>query len=96
MIHEQSSEKSDDKVSKKHISRPKCLIEEPPAIPTQEAVEGIRFDFNLGLRVLIPLNGKDYLLSVFDLNSGLCLSGAVCKSPSSPASSDRVFFFRIS
>ena len=93
MIHEQSSEKSDDKVSKKHISRPKCLIEEPPAIPTQEAVEGIRFDFNLGLRVLIPLNGKDYLLSVFDLKSGLCLNNSVLKSGQLFISTKRYFIW---
>ena len=31
---------------------------EVPQIPTMEAVEGIRFDFNEGIRILFPHNGK--------------------------------------
>lgn len=33
---------------------------EIPEPPTQEAIDGILFDFNYGLRVKIPKNGKSY------------------------------------
>ena len=40
-----------------------------PATGTQEAVDGIRFDFNDGLRVFTPDNGKNYLLRFNDLDT---------------------------
>ena len=33
---------------------------EMPSIPTQDAVEGIKFDFNDGIRILFPHNGREY------------------------------------
>lgn len=40
-----------------------------PEIPTQEAIDGIRFDFNFGLRVKIPKNGKSYRIRFVDLDN---------------------------
>lgn len=45
----------------------------PPEIPTQEAIGGIRFDFNSGLRVSFPEDGERYRLLFRDLDSGLVL-----------------------
>lgn len=44
----------------------------PPEIPTQEAIEGIRFDFNCGLRIAFPQEGF-YRCLFKDLDSGLIL-----------------------
>ena len=33
---------------------------EVPQIPTMDAVQGIKFDFNEGIRILFPHNGKEY------------------------------------
>lgn len=44
----------------------------PPEIPTQEAIEGIRFDFNCGLRIAFPQEGF-YRCLFKDLDSGLVL-----------------------
>lgn len=44
----------------------------PPEIPTQEAIEGIRFDFNCGLRIAFPQEGLFRCLFK-DLDSGLIL-----------------------
>ena len=41
----------------------------PPIIPTQEAAEDIRFDFNNGLRVLFPAKGE-YRCVFTDLDTG--------------------------
>ena len=45
----------------------------PPETPTQEAVGGIRFDFNCGLRVAFPEGGGKYRLLFRDLDSGVVL-----------------------
>ena len=37
-----------------------------PPEPTQEAIDGIRFDFNDGLRVQLPEGAKSYRISFFD------------------------------
>lgn len=44
----------------------------PPEVPTQEAVNGIRFDFNFGLRIAFPEEGL-YRCLFRDLDSGLVL-----------------------
>ena len=41
----------------------------PPATPTLEAIDGIRFDFNYGLRVLFPEKGE-YRCMFTDLDTG--------------------------
>ena len=35
------------------------IFGEIPAVPTQEAVDGILFDFNDGIRILFPQNKKE-------------------------------------
>ena len=40
-----------------------------PPEPTQEAIDGIRFDFNDGLRVKLPEGAKPYLIRFFDLEN---------------------------
>ena len=50
----------------------KAAYAPPPEIPTQEAVGGIRFDFNCVLRVSFPEDGE-YRLLFRDLDSGLVL-----------------------
>ncbi len=45
----------------------------PPEIPVMEAVEGIRLDFNCGLRVSFPKDGGRYRLLFRDLDSGIVL-----------------------
>ena len=40
-----------------------------PEVPTQEAIDGIRFDFNFGLRVKIPENETGYRVRFVDLDN---------------------------
>ena len=51
----------------------KAAYAPPPETPTQEAVGGIRFDFNFGLRVAFPKDGDGYRLLFRDLDSGIVL-----------------------
>ena len=49
--------------------------------PTQEAVDGIRFDFGFGFRVMIPANAiGDYIVSFYDMTSGLLLEKHTLKA----------------
>ncbi|MGN0878596.1 MAG: hypothetical protein ACI4WT_03975 [Oligosphaeraceae bacterium] len=50
----------------------KAAYAPPPETPTMEAVGGIRFDFNCGLRVSFPMEGE-YRLLFRDLDSGVVL-----------------------
>lgn len=47
-----------------------------PDIPTMDAVEGIRFDFNDGIRILFPHNGKGYRCVFSDIDTGIILYSA--------------------
>ena len=54
-----------------------------PAIPVVEAVEGIRFDFNSGLRVFFPKDEKEenqrkYHLKFSDADTGLVMYDSDC------------------
>lgn len=40
-----------------------------PQIPTQNAIDGIKFDFNDGLRVVIPQGAKPYCIQFYDIES---------------------------
>ena len=42
---------------------------EVPQIPTMDAVEGIKFDFNEGIRILFPHNGKEYHVTFTDIDA---------------------------
>ena len=49
---------------------------EVPQIPTMDAVEGIKFDFNEGIRILFPHNGKEYHVTFTDIDTGIILYSA--------------------
>ena len=48
-----------------------------PKVPTQDAIDGIKFDFNDGLRVLIPQDAKSYRIRFVDLGTKSCVYDAV-------------------
>ena len=64
-----------------------------PEIPTQDAVEGIKFDFNHGIRVLIPQNGKEYRVTFLDIETGVVLFSADVQ-PGAFVTSVKKFFIR--
>ncbi len=39
---------------------------QPPQIPTMEAIDGIKFDFNDGIRIFVPKDTKEYLYKFSD------------------------------
>ena len=47
-----------------------------PQIPILDAVEGIKFDFNEGIRILFPHNGKEYHVTFLDIDTGIILYSA--------------------
>ncbi len=47
-----------------------------PDVPVLNAVEGIKFDFNHGIRVLFPHNGKEYHCRFSDIDTGIILYSA--------------------
>ncbi|MDD6338559.1 MAG: autotransporter strand-loop-strand O-heptosyltransferase [Lentisphaeria bacterium] len=49
---------------------------EIPQIPVLDAVEGIKFDFNHGIRILFPQNGKNYHVTFTDIDTGIILYSA--------------------
>ena len=64
-----------------------------PALPTQEAVEGIRFDFNSGLRVSFPTGDKKYHLKFEDADKGVTWYDSDVK-PGSVMSSVKKYYIR--
>ena len=69
-----------------------------PKEPTQEAVEGIRFDFNDGARVKFPKGAKSYRIRFVDLDNMVTLyDGIVPPGGDAFAISEKKFFvnFRI-
>ena len=48
-----------------------------PKIPTQDAIDGIKFDFNVGLRVWIPKGAKSYHIRFVDLGTKSCVYDAI-------------------
>ena len=51
----------------------KSIYGEIPQIPVLDAVEGIKFDFNHGIRILFPQNGKTYHVTFLDIDTGVIL-----------------------
>lgn len=49
---------------------------EIPAMPVLDAVEGIKFDFNHGIRILFPHNNKEYHVTFMDIDTGIILYSA--------------------
>jgi len=62
-----------------------------PGEPTMEAVEGIKFDFNHGLRVSVPNNGVSYHLTFIDLDSHVVLFSGDAKDGVTVASVKKYF-----
>ena len=60
------------------VQQPKqpSIYGEVPQIPTMDAVEGIKFDFNEGIRILFPHNGKEYHVTFTDIDTGIILYSA--------------------
>jgi autotransporter strand-loop-strand O-heptosyltransferase len=51
----------------------KSIYGEIPQIPVLDAVDGIKFDFNHGIRILFPHNGKTYHVTFMDIDTGVIL-----------------------
>ena len=64
-----------------------------PAIPVVEAVEGIRYDFNSGLRVYFPKNGKKYHLKFVDTDTEVVMHNSDAE-PGTIVSSLKKYFIR--
>ncbi|MGE4563714.1 MAG: autotransporter strand-loop-strand O-heptosyltransferase [Victivallaceae bacterium] len=47
-----------------------------PPVPTLDAVNGIKFDFNEGIRILFPPDGKEYRVQFSDIDTGVILYSA--------------------
>lgn len=62
-------------------------------IPTLEAVEGIRFDFNDGIRIAFPHNDREYRVCFEDLDTGIVLYNADTV-PGALVTSIKKFFIR--
>jgi autotransporter strand-loop-strand O-heptosyltransferase len=63
-----------------------------PDIPTQDAVEGIKFDFNDGIRVQFPASGS-YRVCFSDIDTGIILYNADVK-PNAMVTSVKKFFIK--
>lgn len=66
---------------------------EVPRIPTLDAVDGIKFDFNEGIRILLPQNNKEYRVVFSDQDTGVILYSADTK-PGAFITSVKKFFIR--
>ena len=71
----------------------KSIYGEIPQIPVLDAVDGIKFDFNHGIRILFPQNDKTYHVTFTDLDTGVILYSADTK-PSSYVTSVKKFYVR--
>lgn len=54
----------------------KSIYGEIPQIPVLDAIEGIKFDFNHGIRILFPLKNKTYHVTFMDIDTGVILYSA--------------------
>lgn len=77
----------------KEKPKQKSIYGELPAVPVIDAVEGIKFDFNHGIRILFPKNGKTYRVIFSDLDTGIILYAADAV-PGSFITSVKKFFIR--
>ena len=53
----------------KNLQKPKEITITTPPVPTQEGPGGLRYDFNCGLRVILP-EGGPYLVAAVDTDTG--------------------------
>ena len=66
---------------------------EMPRVPVLDAVEGIKFDFNEGIRIMLPQNGKTYRVKFSDIDTGIILYQADA-APGSYITSVKKFYIR--
>ena len=71
----------------------KSIYGEIPQIPVLDAVDGIKFDFNHGIRILFPQNDKTYHVTFTDLDTGVILYSADTK-PGAYVTSVKKFYVR--
>lgn len=59
---------------------PEAILVQPPATPTQEAVQGILYDFNFGMRVSVPkpLEGEGWRIQLYDKDAEVGLLDQPC------------------
>ena len=69
------SQKEDQKQNQAERKQEPVFVPAPP-IATQGAVEGIRFDFNYGLRVSFPNNEEKYRCVFYDADTDILLYSA--------------------
>ena len=85
----EKTEKKDEKQQQQKPQKPYCP---PPALPWMDAVDGIKFDFNDGLRVKIPKNApRKYRVVFCDMDSGLVVYSADVEADSYIASVKKYF-----
>ncbi|MBQ9366444.1 MAG: hypothetical protein IJT83_01585, partial [Victivallales bacterium] len=58
---------------KRPANAQKSIYGEIPQIPVLDAVEGIKFDFNHGVRIFFPHNEKTYHVTFMDIDTGVIL-----------------------
>lgn len=66
---------------------------EIPAIPVLDAIDGVKFDFNHGIRILFPKNGKEWRVVFSDLDTGVTLYRADA-TPGAFVTSVKKFYIR--
>ena len=71
----------------------KSIYGEIPQIPTLDAVDGIKFDFNHGIRILFPHNNKTYHVTFLDIDTGV-ISYSADTVPGAYVTSVKKFFIK--
>eukprot|EP00828_Plagiopyla_frontata_P029397 TRINITY_DN38036_c0_g1_i1.p2 TRINITY_DN38036_c0_g1~~TRINITY_DN38036_c0_g1_i1.p2 ORF type:complete len:182 (+),score=10.22 TRINITY_DN38036_c0_g1_i1:157-702(+) len=71
----------------------KSVYGDIPSEPVMEAVEGIKFDFNHGIRVKLPRNEQEYRVTFSDIDTGVILFSADA-APGSIITSVKKFYIR--
>lgn len=93
-MSESSTENSSSSKENKSSNETKTIVYgDIPAIPVMEAVDGIKFDFNNGVRVYLPDKGKEYIVVFSDLDTGVVLYNNTVK-PGSVLTSIKKFYIR--
>ena len=64
-----------------------------PAIPVVDAVEGIKYDFNSGVRVFFPQGDKKYHLKFSDADTGLVMYDSDC-NPGTVVTAVKKYYIR--
>lgn len=96
MSEEAKKEQSvpEKKEEQKPQQPPKPVYGKIPGVPTQDAVEGIKFDFNDGIRLMLPKGGtKKYFIRFMDMDTGTLLHQAEA-NPETYLSSIKKYFVK--